>query len=187
MVRAKEQTAGKGRKDRSWRSPPGNLYFSLCTEQGYLLPLKASLAVAKTLERSGIEPKLKWPNDVLVDNKKICGILTEVFDDRGIVGIGLNVRSAPLEESTCVSDHIDLKRPFDELMGEIISNFYDVDEVIKNYREYSSTVGEQVKIRSVDGEEEGMVRDVDEKGRLVLEDGKKFVSGDVIHLRESPN
>ncbi len=184
MVQADKQTSGKGRKNRSWKSPPGNLYFSLCTEMTSLLPLRASVAVAQSLGEIGISSSLKWPNDVIVNEKKICGILTEVVDDRGVIGIGLNIRSAPIEGSICISDLLETKVSLDDMMKKIISNFYDIDDVIEIYRDYSSTIAENVRIKTTSGEFEGVVTDIDEKGRLVLENGKKFISGDVIHLRE---
>jgi len=173
--------------DRSWESPPGNLYFSLCTEKTSLLPLRASVAVAQSLEEIGISASLKWPNDVIVDEKKICGILTEVVDDRGIIGIGLNVRSAPIEGSISISDLLETEVLLDDMMKKIISNFYDIEDVLEIYRRYSSTIGERVRIKTTSVEFEGVAIDIDEKGRLVLENGKKFISGDVIHLREEPS
>lgn len=187
MVQADKQTSGRGRKDRTWKSPPGNLYFSLCTKRTSLLPLRASVAVVQTLEDIGISPSLKWPNDVIVNKKKICGILTEVVDDRGIIGVGLNVESAPIEESICISDLLDTEVSLDELMKMIISDFYDIKDVLEVYRNHSSTIGERVKIKTVNHDFKGVVEDIDEKGRLVLENGKRFISGDVVHLRETPN
>jgi len=119
-----------------------------------------------------------------VNEKKICGILTEVQEDRGIIGIGLNVRSAPIEGSICISDLLGTEVSLDDMMKKTISNFYDVKEVLEIYKDYSSTIGERVRIKTAGGEFEGSVADIDEKGRLVLENGKKFISGDVIHLRE---
>jgi len=148
------------------------------------LPLRASVAVAQMLEDISISPSLKWPNDVIVSEKKMCGILTEVVEDRGIVGIGLNVRSAPIEDSICILDLLDTENSLDDLMKKIISNFYEIDDVLESYKKYSSTVGEHVRIKTTSGETEGVVADIDKKGRLVLENGEKFISGDVIHLRE---
>jgi len=183
-VQAERQTAGKGRKDRSWESPPGNLYFSLCTDKESLLPLKASIAVAKTLEDMKIEPRLKWPNDVLVGGKKICGILTQIVDDRGIIGIGLNVEVAPIDDSVCITDLADDEVSIDDLLKEIVHNFYGIDEILETYRDYCSTIGKKVKVKTVSGEKEGIVEDIDERGRLVLEDCERFVSGDVIHVEK---
>ncbi len=146
--------------------------------------MKASVAVAKTLESLDIEPRLKWPNDVLVEGKKICGILTEVYEDRGIVGIGLNVEVAPIEDSVCITDLAENEVSIDGLLKEIISNFYDIDEVLETYRDYCSTIGKRVKVKTVSGEKEGVVEGIDESGRIVLENGERFISGDVIHIEK---
>jgi len=140
--------------------------------------------VAKTLESLDIEPRLKWPNDVLVEGKKICGILTEVYEDRGIVGIGLNVEVAPIEDSVCITDLAENEVSIDGLLKEIISNFYDIDEVLETYRDYCSTIGKRVKVKTVSGEKEGVVEGIDESGRIVLENGERFISGDVIHIEK---
>ncbi|MFP4050522.1 MAG: biotin--[acetyl-CoA-carboxylase] ligase [Thermoplasmata archaeon] len=184
VVLAEEQTSGRGRKDRSWKSPPGNLYFSLCIEKGPILSLKTSVAVAMTLEKLEITPGVKWPNDILVDEKKICGILTEIIEGRGIVGIGLNVNSAPIEDSTCVSELTEAEHSPKSLMEDIVFNFYEIEDVMVQYIHYSSTIGEKVRIKTAEEEFEGIVKDIDEKGRLVLQDGRRFLSGDVIHLRK---
>lgn len=184
VVQADEQTAGRGRKERSWKSPPGGLYFSLCTDRGSLLPLKASTAVAKVLEDLEVSPKLKWPNDVLVDRKKICGILVEGMKEKAVVGIGLNVETAPIKDSTCLLELLDQEISSDKLMKDIVQRFYRDHEVLEIYRKYCSTVGQKVKVSMIEGELTGTVADIDEKGRLVLEGGKKVMSGDVVHLKE---
>ncbi len=140
--------------------------------------------MAKTLESLDIDPRLKWPNDVLVEGKKICGILTEVYEDRGIVGIGLNVEVAPIEDSVCITDLAENEVSIDGLLKEIISNFYGIDEVLETYRDYCSTIGKRVKVKTVSGEKEGVVEGIDESGRIVLENGKRFISGDVIHIEK---
>ncbi len=108
VVIADEQTGGKGRLGRSWISPPGvNLYLSLIlrppvtTAVAPQLNLLAAVAVADAiLEVSSLTPSIKWPNDVLVDGKKVCGILAEMQTGAGVLqsvvlGIGVNV-NAPL-------------------------------------------------------------------------------------------
>lgn len=98
VVCAVEQTAGRGRRGAAWLCPPGEgLAFSQIlrpTMPKALWPrlaLVAGLAVAKVLESHGIAAEVKWPNDVLVDGRKIAGILVEAVGDAVIVGIGLNV------------------------------------------------------------------------------------------------
>lgn len=186
VIWADKQTEGKGRKERSWISPEGGLYFSLCTSLSDLLSLKASVAVVRTLNRFDIKPELKWPNDVLVKGKKICGILTEIVDDDGIVGIGLNVEKAPLEDSISLSTLVEEKISRKILMKEIVREFYELEDsdVLEIYKEYCSTIGSRVKVKTVSEEIVGKVKDIDDKGRIVMESGKKITTGDVVHLRK---
>lgn len=100
---AEQQTAGRGRRGRLWVSPPGeNLYFSmmLCprfpTQKASMLTLVMALAVAQAVQHEGLDAKIKWPNDVVLNGRKICGILTELYlreDDSFyvIIGTGINV------------------------------------------------------------------------------------------------
>lgn len=105
IVVAEEQTGGRGRLGRTWHSPPGeNLYFSavlrppLPPHRAPPITLAVAVAVAEAVESLGIEPELKWPNDLLVDGRKLCGILTEMTLAGGridfvIVGIGVNLHA----------------------------------------------------------------------------------------------
>ena len=101
LVTADTQTAGRGRFKRSWLSPEGNVYATFCffwknqkLNPGNL-PQILALAAAEILETHGLKPKLKWPNDLLVNKKKIGGILCETIPYEGLLffalGIGLNV------------------------------------------------------------------------------------------------
>ena len=108
---ADEQTAGRGRLDHRWLSPPGvNLMMSVVldvsdvpVERSVTLPLVAGLAVAEAMTRwtdrkgASLEPELKWPNDVLCAGRKLAGILCERVDGRVIVGIGVNVRQTEFD------------------------------------------------------------------------------------------
>lgn len=115
VVHADEQAAGRGRFGRTWYSPPGNLYLSvllrldLPPERGPELSFVTAVTVADAID--ALLPKhskatLKWPNDVLVDDGKIAGILVESVDGAQIIGIGVNVleapRNAPYKTSTLV-------------------------------------------------------------------------------------
>jgi BirA family biotin operon repressor/biotin-[acetyl-CoA-carboxylase] ligase len=104
VIHADEQTAGRGRLARTWFSPPGNLYLSILLrlnlppDRMAEISFLTAVAVAETVEKllpRRIRPVLKWPNDVLVADAKISGILIESQDDAIIVGIGLNVLEAP--------------------------------------------------------------------------------------------
>ncbi len=186
VVRADEQTSGRGRKGRNWLSPEGGLYLTICTDYDPLLSIKTGVAIANALKELDIDPSLKWPNDVLVNDKKICGILTEIIENRALVGIGLNIDSEPIDDSTSIKSVTDKKYSSENLMKSILRYFYDRSiDVLGSYRKYSSTIGKDVRIETASEMITGKVKDIDEKGRLVLEDGTKVISGDVIHLRPS--
>lgn len=104
VVQADEQTAGRGRRERAWYSPPGNLYMSVLLrldaplrrlpELSFLTAVAVADAVDALLPKQ-TRATLKWPNDVLVNGGKIAGILLEQAEDATVVGIGLNVLFAP--------------------------------------------------------------------------------------------
>lgn len=98
VIVAEAQTAGRGRYRRTWVSNAGNVYASFIfksPERDSKIAYAIGIAVAETLISFGIDPKIKWPNDVLVDGKKISGTLIEYADSFVIVGIGINVKSCP--------------------------------------------------------------------------------------------
>ncbi len=184
VVVAKEQTGGKGRNDRKWESPPGNLYFSLCTKVTRAATLRAGVAVAKCLDDLGLKVSLKWPNDVLVDGKKIAGILSEGVNNHVIIGFGVNVNKVPVENATSIVNELDRDIDCETLMEGMISRFQKCEDFMATYRKFSCTIGRNVKIKTPSGIEKGLVEDVDEQGRLIFEDGRKILAGDVIYLRE---
>ena len=83
VIIAEKQTEGRGRRGRTWYSPEGNIYMSMCIspdselEKAPLTGLAAAVAVAETISALGIECKIKWPNDIVIDGKKVCGIFSE--------------------------------------------------------------------------------------------------------------
>ena len=98
VVTATSQTAGRGRYRRTWVSHTGNLYASFIykmPERNPRLSYAVAVAIAETLIHFGVEPKIKWPNDILVDGKKICGVLIEYAQNFVIVGIGINIKTCP--------------------------------------------------------------------------------------------
>ena len=96
-VVAKKQTKGRGRCGRDWVSSEGNLFFSVVLERPqenvHLLSFIVALSVVESL--SDVNAQLKWPNDVLIDGKKVAGILLECHDDKVIAGVGINTTSVP--------------------------------------------------------------------------------------------
>ena len=129
VVAARDQTAGRGRFDRVWQTQPGrDLTFSyLYTERVALdrlvsLPMATALGVADYLGELGLEAEVKWPNDVLVHGRKICGILAESAGHCLVVGIGLNVNMRAVD-----AEHID--RPATSLQIETGMD-HDVSDVL---------------------------------------------------------
>lgn len=101
IISAESQSDGRGRHGKSFASPPGGIYFSFCVgDVGYgLSTVICGVAVAKTLEKFGFSPKIKWVNDIYFGEKKVCGILAKAVGDgcRAVMGVGINaeIRSVP--------------------------------------------------------------------------------------------
>lgn len=206
VVVAEEQTAGRGRLKRAWLSPKGSLALSIILHptpaQLPSLIMVASLAVVHCIEKvSGLKSQIKWPNDVLVNGKKVCGILIE-SDVRGsavdyaVIGIGLNVNlnTADFPEiaatATSISQESGEKISRREMIRCLlveVENLYLVlgegDSVFREWRERLVTLGKEVKISSGKASYRGIAESVASDGSLFLRqpDGNliKIVAGDV--------
>lgn len=199
VVVAETQTAGRGRLDREWVSPPrAGLTFSVLLRpvslQRTLVPLLVGTAVADAIEHAcDVESALKWPNDVLIGDRKVAGILAEVAAGAVVVGIGINVltRSDELPEgATSLSvesdDVVDRLPVLLAVLRAIESAYSGWDEptILKNYRRRCVTIGRDVRALLPGGDViEGTAVDVDASGALVFDDGRVVSSADVVHLR----
>jgi len=210
---ADHQTAGRGRLDRRWESPPGaNLLASVLLRPGcgaedvHLCAGAVALAGADACRQvAGVEPVLKWPNDLLLDGAKLAGVLAEA-EFAGcdlsavIVGIGINVAWPGPDEAagTCLDDVSGTARPVDrrvildhllaaleprcELLEEAAGRQVLADEV----RTRCATLGKRVRVMLAGEELIGRADAIDDTGRLVVQtaSGPRPVSaGDVVHLR----
>jgi BirA family transcriptional regulator, biotin operon repressor / biotin---[acetyl-CoA-carboxylase] ligase len=184
------QTAGRGRLDRRWDAPPGaNLLVSLLfhrvpRDPGELTRRVGLAAVDACREAAGIVAVLKWPNDVLVDDRKLAGILAQRSAAGAVVvGLGLNVRWAP-DGAARLGAAV---APLDVLHA--LLDAYDrlPDDVGDRYRRTLATLGRTVRIELTDGTLAGTALDVEPDGRLVVLDQcgvtHRVDVGDVIHLR----
>ena len=198
VVVADEQTAGRGRRGRTWESPPGrNLYVSvalvpgLAASDAWQLGLAAALALADACDT--VAPVvLKWPNDVVapVDARKLAGLLIETMADDGrlrgaVVGIGVNVNwrrdEMPpdlRERATSLADlagsSVDREALLGRLLGALGAEVGAVEggfSPLERYRARCSTLGSTVEVETADGPVSGLAADLDPTGALVVLDG----------------
>ena len=196
LVVAETQTAGRGRRGRSWASPPGkNLYVSLVLrpelppQRAPELTLLAAVAVAETLRGEGVEASIKWPNDVQVGGKKIAGILTELSAEADrvhfvVLGIGVNLNAAPSdfppevgEMATSVFRVLGRRvnrAAFVARLMKVLEQWLDTHEeqgfgpVRARWRALSSTLGLEVLVKTERRELRGLAEDIDSDGALLL-------------------
>jgi len=212
VIVSEEQTSGRGRLGRSWVSPKSSGIWMSIILKPNISPMMASrvtligaAAVHKALEEINIDAKIKWPNDIVLNNKKLCGILTEMSGEMDklnyiVMGIGLNVNldeedfsdelknmatSLKIEKN----EHINRK----ELFGKILNNFEILYDEFKNHGNIASTVnicrknslllGKEVRV--INGMKTVTVKalDLDEDGELLVEyedkSKGKIISGEV--------
>jgi len=199
LIVADKQTVGKGRRGRAWESPAGkNIYFTLLLHPEILpnhasmLTLVMAMAVAKGIPNCipGIRPAIKWPNDIIVDKKKVCGILTEMsmsveMDAISylVIGVGINVceQSFPqelLEKATSLEEASGQKVSRTILLAEIIKAFeqyyecflqtQDLSALKEEYNSMLVNVGNQVRILDPKGEFEAVAEGIDATGQLLV-------------------
>ncbi len=158
------------------------------------LPLWGGLAVVRALrEQAGIDAMLKWPNDVLVGDRKVCGVLAEVPVPGALVlGIGLNVSTRvdelPHAEATSLALEQATTTDRDTLLRAVLRTLTAVlrEQPVEHYRALCSTIGRQVRVELPDGRSAaGLAEAVDDGGRLVV-GGEAYSVGDVVHVRAVP-
>lgn len=215
-----DQTAGRGRRSRTWSAPPGaQLAISAVLPVGGnvetlgWLSLATGVATASAIERhsseqrSAVAPTLKWPNDVLVGERKIAGILAEyVASTNGgivIVGTGINtnlgVDELPVPTATSLGIETGTELDAEALAGLAIDYLRALseqgwpsrlDDIASGYRQRCDTLGRQVRlVLPGDTEIVGRAVDIDAAGRIVIEQegGERYTAaaGDVVHLRSA--
>lgn len=214
MVIAEEQTAGKGRRGREWYSPFNRgIYMSIILRPN--LPLRqiprlsllTAVALAEVLEETGLRPGIKWPNDILVNGKKIAGILAEIITDMDgvefiVLGIGININNS--------SDDFpdDLRTPPTSIMSELgmpgsrvellqklllsLEQHYELLQtdhftfILEKARRLSTVLGKKVQFDDSGVNIAGMALDLDENGFLLVQDEKgkvhTVISGEINSL-----
>ena len=206
VVRADAQIRGRGRHGRGWASPRGNLYASVLLRPSVpaaeiaTLSLVAGLALAEALARLGIEPALKWPNDVLVGGAKLAGLLAEALTSKGhieavVLGLGVNVGVHPdlPDRPTACLKSLGLSVEPEALLGHFLAS---LDPAYARWQAgggfaplrgawlaRAANLGEAIVLREGDATFAGRFVDVDAAGRLCLasEDGlRRFGAGELL-------
>ncbi|MFN5352190.1 MAG: biotin--[acetyl-CoA-carboxylase] ligase [Alphaproteobacteria bacterium] len=207
IILAEEQTAGKGRLKRNWLSYKGNLHCSIIIvdfknfsqEVDYLYSYLSAIAVFKALKELGnLNIKLKWPNDILLDDKKLAGILIDKTVQgnklsRIIIGIGVNIEHFPTDKAILYPAtsllHSGIKTTQKKLAFKILEffsslAFKDNYQLVEEFKQNSYRLGEKIEVRLSNNQvKKGIFYNLDNNGSLVLkqdEEGFSTISfGDV--------
>ena len=197
VVAADMQTAGRGRRGRTWESPAGkDIYFSILLRPEFApdkaagLTLVMALAVARAVEeKCGVEAGIKWPNDVVVNGKKICGILTEMtvetdYIQHVVTGVGINVNMDSLpeeirESATSLFLESGKKTARAELLQAVLERFEEyygkyaadlgMDSILGEYNARLVNRDRQVRVLDPKGEWEGVAKGINASGELLVE------------------
>jgi len=216
LVIAESQRSGKGRRGKRWISPSGGVWMTIILRpdieppKAPQLTLVTGVAVAETLNQEcGLDVGIKWPNDILIGDKKVCGILTEVKADMGkvdyvLVGIGidlnvdLNIFPPELRGgATSLKAELDREIMGAELVATFLKNFEiyygefkqgKFRKILNRWRKLSKTIGNYVEVHKKGGPIYGEAVGINKDGKLILEldDGtlRKIISGECVHTKK---
>ena len=209
-VIAGTQKAGRGRLGRTWFSPEGGLAVSFVLrptiEDLRLMPAITSVAVFRTLQKFGVKPAIKWPNDVLVGGKKICGILIENGLDGSrlkysVPGIGININfdTTQYPEIADISTSLSVQLGHDVPVGEVAVGLFseletlylqkaDAAYLVGEWVQNMETIGRSISVQAGGEIFKGTARSINTAGNLImcLDDGtlKEVIAGDVTILKK---
>ena len=206
VIVAQTQTGGRGRKERAFLSDFGGLYFSYIISPQNLKPYDAlktvllcGIAVCRVCKKSGIDAKLKWPNDVMAGDKKLCGILAEMVSSSDILqhlilGIGINVNNEIHKNISTAISYKELKNKEykrAEILADCIFELNNIfsefcnsgfEQFTNEYKNLSNTLGKEVKIVENEKSFTAIAQDLDRDGFLIVKtkDGEmRLVTADV--------
>lgn len=214
LVVADQQVSGRGRRGRSWESPPGTGIFmtlmlkpEINPNNASMLTLVAALAVAKAIKDvTGLEAQIKWPNDIVINGKKICGILTEMsaqFDyiNHIVIGIGINVHNEVFSDeiahmaSSLLQESQGKKFRRAEIIEKVLEYFEEYYEIYLETEDLTALTGEynkilvnmnkQVRVLDPKDEFEGKAMGITAKGELIVDtwESRKLVSSGEVSVR----
>lgn len=205
-VVAEQQTRGRGRLDRQWESEPGGLWFTLILvpdlppPMAYLYNFAASLSLSKALETLfNIDVRVKWPNDLLWEGRKLVGLLSEIETRADMIrfllmGIGINVNNNPASASF---DAVSLRQilghrvPRKQILVAFLKEFLfqtqemDPAKIMHAWKKRTATIGSRIRVQTHKHTLRGLAMDVDDSGTLLLKDDHqqvhKIIYGDCFH------
>ena len=213
VVISEKQTEAKGRSGKTWESPLGGVWLSIILKPNVdqskfpLITLATGVAVAKTLEKVGVEnPEIKWPNDIMINGKKVCGILTEAVAkfntvENVIIGVGIdaNLDASQLPKelqpgTTTLKEELKREGNDNTLIRIFLEEFEKISEIfnnegyediLKEWRKRSYSIGKIVEVREpFNTYYDGYVIGISKEGALIVEkiDGtlKKVISGECV-------
>ena len=213
VVISEKQTDARGRSGKSWESPLGGIWLSIILQPNVhysklpLITLATGVAVAKAIERTGItSSEIKWPNDIMLHGKKVCGILTEAVTkfntiENVIIGVGIdaNIDISDFPEelqdgTTTLADELGRKEDENTLIRIFLEEFEKIselfnnegfEEILKEWRKRSYSIGKIVEVREPFNKNyDAYVLGISREGALVVEkiDGtlEKVISGECI-------
>jgi len=203
VLAAEFQSAGRGRLDRKFQAPAGSaLLFSFYitpkrnrSDWGFLTHLAALCMSEIISDDLNTSVSLKWPNDILIADKKVCGLIAQATTDGIVIGIGLNVAMSPAELPVATatslaiaeSDQLDRNQILIQFLERFSLRFLDWDagrDFIDEYSKVCATLGCDVQIEVAGRENRiGFAQSITASGALILADGFEVNVGDVVHLR----
>ncbi len=189
IVVAEQQTNGRGRRGNIWYSPKGNLYFSILFKRSvnredlFLLTMKSSLAIVLMLEQYGLEAKIKYPNDILINNKKISGILIESIGykelEAVVVGIGVNVNVKDYSnvgwKATSMSKETNESYNINDILKKMIKHFNSLKEddiVYQNYLNRSILLNKTIIHKGISY----IVKSIEKSGDIILMSNQETIT-----------
>lgn len=207
IVIAESQTQGRGRLGRKWHSPEGGIYFNIILRPklspiyAHRINLMAAISVAKAIRKLfDLKAELKWPNDVLIKGKKVCGILAEMEVETDAIkfinlGIGINA-NFPISQyeggATSLKEELGREISRKELLSLVLKEIeaekakLERADLIEEWKSLSATLGKEVRIIAPGETIEGKAIDIDNSGALIIrkqdDSLATAIAGDCIHL-----
>ena len=180
IVKALAQSAGRGRYRRSWVSHHGNLYVSFIykiQERDPKLSYAVAVAIAETLVDFGLKPQIKWPNDVLIDGKKISGVLIEYSQNFVVVGIGINVQTCPTVKeykTTKMNKYVDVD--INDVLSVLMKKMEkwrnkNFETVREHWTDFAIALNKIIQYHGKPAELIGL----NEDGALILREGTRYI------------